>query len=61
MKIYKFKDTTDGNLAYILAPTHAMAVAKMDSLTALKFVYVAELDVDNLDKPIVIMNKILPF
>lgn len=61
MKIYKFKDTHDGNVAYILARNRETAEREMSRLTALKFTFVSELDIAKFSEPLVILNNILPF
>ena len=61
MKIYKFKDTTDGNHAFILAQSEIEAWAELNKITALKCRLVDTRNPEDLKKPVVILNHILPF
>ncbi len=61
MKIYKFKDTIDGNHAFILAQSESEAWAELNKITALKCRLVETRNPADLKKPVVILNQILPF
>jgi len=61
MKIYKFKDTIDGNHAFILAQSESEAWAELNKITALKCRLVDTRNPEDLKKPVVILNHILPF
>ena len=61
MKIYKFKDTADGNHAFILAQSESEAWAELNKITALKCRLVDTRNPEDLKKPVVILNHILPF
>ena len=61
MKIYKFKDQTDGNHAFILAQSESEAWAELNKITALKCRLIDTRNPADLKKPVVILNQILPF
>jgi hypothetical protein len=61
MKTYKFKDSIDGKLAYVLAKSQTEAEAHLKTQTALPFVYIDSREVSQIDKPIILRNEILPF
>lgn len=61
MKIYKFKDTTDGNHAFILAQSENEAWEQLNKITALKCRLIGTRNPTDLKKSVVILNHILPF
>jgi len=61
MRIYKFKDKVDGKYAFIVAKNKDQAASVLDGLTSIPFVLVESKSIDELEKPIVLMNAILPF
>mgnify|MGYP003451128914 FL=1 len=61
MNFYKFKDTIDGNHAFILAQSESEAWAELNRITALKCRLVETRNPEDLKKPVVILNQILPF
>ena len=61
MKIYKFKDTADGNHAFILAQSESEAWAELNKITALKCRLIDTRNPADLKKPLVVLNHILPF
>ncbi len=61
VKIYKFKDQTDGNHAFILAQSESEAWAELNKITALKCRLIDTRNPADLKKPVVILNQILPF
>lgn len=61
VKIYKFKDQTDGNHAFILAQSESEAWAELNKITALKCRLIDTRNPADLKKPVVILNHILPF
>lgn len=60
MNCYKFKDTVEGNFAFVIAPDIKTAAKKIADVTSLPYVLVDERPVEDL-KPIIIWNRILPF
>lgn len=61
MRVYKYKDTSDGNYAFILAKSEADAEKLVSNTTTLYYNLVESRDVEELDYPISILNNILPF
>lgn len=61
MKIYKFKDNVDGNYAFILAKNLAEAEEMLALLTSVPFNSVGNKYPEDLSRPIVLLNNILPF
>ena len=61
MKLYKFKDLTDGRFAFVLARSKTQAECELKKHTTLKFEFVDFKHVEELEKPIIMFNKILPF
>lgn len=60
MKIYKFKDITDGNYCFVLAASESEARAKVENLTSLEFELVEARSINEV-APIVVYNTMLPF
>lgn len=60
MNCYKFKDTIEGNFAFIIAKDMKAAAKKLADSTSLPYVLVDERPVSEL-KPIIIWSRILPF
>ena len=61
MKIYKFQDTVDGKFAFIVAKNQSDATKMLQSLTSIPFEFIESKTPEEINKPIVLMNKILPF
>ncbi len=61
MKVFKFQDNADGRFAFILAKDKDAAVSKLMSLTSISFEFISAKDVRDIEKPMVILNEILPF
>jgi hypothetical protein len=61
MKIYKFIDSVDGNYAFILATDLDSANNHLKKITSINFTLSSYKDVEEIKKPIVIKNNILPF
>jgi hypothetical protein len=61
MKIYKFKDNIDGRYCFIMAKSKDAALRVVDGLTSIPVTLVDEKRPEELTKPIVIMNEVLPF
>lgn len=60
MKVYKFKDTVDGRLAYVLANDLEEALHKINTVTTISCKLVDSKHASELS-PILIRNNILPF
>lgn len=58
MKIFKFKDKTDGNFALVIAENLNEAEKELAENTELKFVLV---ECENIKIPMILINNILPF
>lgn len=61
MKIYKFRDKVDGKYCFIIASNQGQAIELLKQLTSIPFIFVESKDVDKLNRPLVLMNDILPF
>ena len=61
MKIYKFRDTVDGNYAFILATDLKSANNHLKKITSIHFTLSSYIDIEDIKKPIIIKNNILPF
>lgn len=61
MKMYKFKDSVDGNYVFIIAGNLQLARKKVESLTSIPFHYIEAKNLEDLPHPIVVYNTILPF
>jgi hypothetical protein len=61
MNIYKFKDTVDGNYAFILADNSYDAEMLLETKTSLEFELVEAKPISDIYKPIIIKNNIVPF
>ena len=61
MKIYKFKDTVDGRFAFIAANSEHQAKKALGDLTSIACYLVEVKTPDELNRPIVLLNQILPF
>ena len=61
MKIYKFRDKADGNFSFILAKDQADASKILQELTSIPFTFIESKSVEELDRPIVLYNTMLPF
>ena len=61
MKIYKFKDTVDGNYAFIMAKSIEEATNTLKERTSIPFKFIKSARPEDLDRPIVLLNNILPF
>ncbi len=61
MKIYKFKNKIDGNFAFILAENLDEAIKFLSTKTIIEFDLVDLKEPEELQKPICILNNILPF
>ena len=61
MKIYKFQDTVDGRFAFIVAKNQIEATKALQKLTCIAFEFIESKTFEDINKPIVLMNTILPF
>lgn len=61
MKMYKFKDSVDGNYAFVIAGNLQLARKKVENLTSVPFHFIEAKDLEDLPNPIVVYNTILPF
>ena len=61
MRIYKFQDAVDGNYAFIVAKNQAEAAKALQNLTSIPFKFIESKTLEELNRPIVLMSKILPF
>jgi hypothetical protein len=61
MKIYKFRDSVDGNYAFILATDLESANKHLKKITSIHFTLSSYRDIEDIKKPIIIKNNILPF
>lgn len=61
MTIYKFKDTIDGNFCFVVAKNENEALEAVKLLTSIPVVLVDQKPVEQLNKPVVIFNTVLPF
>lgn len=61
MKIYKFKDEVDGRFAFIVAKNQKEAIKTLQNLTSIPFKFIESKLPEELNRPIVLMNNILPF
>lgn len=61
MTIYKFQDTCDGRYCFVVANTEQEATAAVLSTTSIPVKLVDSKPVQQLKRPIIIHNDILPF
>ena len=61
MKVYKFKDVVDGGFAFIIAKNQGDATKMLQNLTSIPFKFIESKTPEEINRPIVLMNKILPF
>jgi hypothetical protein len=61
MKIYKFKDVADGNFAFIMANSESDAILILERHTSIAFLLVGSKNPSDLNRPIILLNNILPF
>ena len=61
MKVYKFKDDVDGNYIFIIAHNLPQAGKAVNQNTSIPCTFIESKMLEELDKPIVIFNNILPF
>lgn len=61
MIIYKFKDSIDGNYAFIIAKTLSKAEQKLKSETSISFDFIGSRNIEDLSESIIIKNDIAPF
>ena len=61
MRIYKFQDTVDGKFAFIFANNQGDATKALQGLTSIAFKFIESKTPEELNRPIVLMNTILPF
>ena len=61
MVVYKFKDNVDGNFAFICAKNKELAVNKLKECTSIAFTLIEQKNIEDIDKVIILSNKILPF
>ena len=61
MNIYKFKDEIDGNYSFIVAKNQGEAVTTLQKTTSIPFKFVASKKPEELNRPIILINTILPF
>jgi len=61
MNIYKFTDSVDGNTAFVIAKNLTEAIKALRETTSIDFHLVKRKTLEELDKSIVIINKIMPF
>jgi hypothetical protein len=61
MKIYKFQDIVDGRFAFIVAKNQGEATKALQNLTSIGFKFIESKTPEELNRPIVLMNTILPF
>lgn len=61
MKIYKFKDIVDGRFAFIVAKNKGEATKALQNITSIGFKFIESKTPEELNRPIVLMNTILPF
>ena len=61
MRIYKFQDVVDGNFAFIIAKSKSEAIDKLQTLTSIECNFIEDRPMNEHEKPIVLLNQILPF
>lgn len=61
MQVYKFRDKTDGNFAFVVANSFEDAKAFMKTLTSLEFEFWESRPIEQIKTPFTIYNNILPF
>lgn len=61
MKVFKFKDKVDGNFAFILATDFKAARIHLQKNTSIPFSLCEYKEVEEIKKPIILINNILPF
>ena len=61
MKVYKFKDLTDGNHCFILSKNQGEATKALQEKTSIAFRFVESKKIEDLKTPLIILNNILPF
>lgn len=61
MTIYKFRDTIDGNYCFVVAKDKDEALDAVQRLTSIPVVLVDQKPVEQLNKPVVLFNTVLPF
>jgi len=61
MEIYKFKDTIDGNYCFIIASNKTESEKVLQNLTAIPFDFIESKAIEDVNLPIIMYNKILPF
>lgn len=61
MNIYKFRDEIDGNHAFIIAKTKVDAITTLEKNTSIPFKLIESKKPEELKRPIILMNTILPF
>jgi hypothetical protein len=61
MIVYKFQDVVDGRFAFIVAKSQEEAEKTLRNLTSVDFKLVDSKSPNELSRPIVLVNNILPF
>lgn len=61
MQVYKFRDKTDGNFAFVVAKSFEDAKAFMQTLTSLEFEFLESRPIEQIKSPFILVNNILPF
>jgi hypothetical protein len=61
MNVYKFQDIVDGRFAFILAKNQGEATKTLQNLTIIGFKFIESKTLKEINMPIVLINKILPF
>jgi len=62
MNIYKFKDEIDGNYSFIVAKNQGEAVTTLQKkTTSIPFKFIESKKPEELNRPIILINTMLPF
>ncbi|TXD52706.1 MULTISPECIES: hypothetical protein [unclassified Polaribacter] len=61
MKIYKFKDEIDGNFAFIIAKNEDEAAATLTITSSIPFKFIESKNIEEHNRPVILLNNILPF
>jgi len=61
MMVYKFRDGSDGKFAFIMAKDQDEATKTLQNLTSIPFSFIEAKSVEELNRPMVLYNHILPF
>ena len=61
MRIYKFQDVVDGNFAFIAAAGEEQAQDAIQGHTSIGVKLIESKSLEDLKRPIILINNILPF